>query len=468
MRLGLAALCVASLLAGCLGASPSSPKAGDTPPPTLPPVGAFGFDAPVDLGTVQQGAEPGVAVAPDGTIYVTTPVALWRSDDGGATYQALGESVCTGLPTCSNEGNPGLAGNGDAAIAVSPNGTVHWLGLAANSVPFQSSHDRGATWTPAQELHGAPNNFTDREWITVGRDGRLLASWNSADALDCAVEEPTCVPSVDQTVDIARPHDDRYALLRTSDDGGATWGGKVRIAPGYVGGPVAADQGSDRMLVAFTLGGGLWASRSVDGGSTWQLSLVTLLGHEPYGMLVAAFDDAGTAYLAWSADPSVPTDRLDYLTTHNLGIPSIHLATSHDGGATWSKPRAVSPQGVPAVMPWLVAGAPGRVGLAWYQGDLPVPGERVPDVWRVNVAVGSGADGDAPSFTVATVGGPNHLGPICTQGLFCTSDRSLLDFFQLAIRPDGGLVVAYAADADAHGVATRVMAARSDVGSLLR
>ncbi|MEA3166507.1 MAG: hypothetical protein QOJ26_1379, partial [Thermoplasmata archaeon] len=122
----LAALALLLLLAGCTSppapVTDPAPTAGPAmqvidPQAPRPAVQAPTFLPPVELGTLTLGAEPSVAIAPDGTVYVTTPLALWRSDDQGKTFKPMGEASCPAaqLPSCPGleAYDPGLVGGGD-------------------------------------------------------------------------------------------------------------------------------------------------------------------------------------------------------------------------------------------------------------------------------------------------------------------------------------------------------------------
>src|SRR5947209_12707602 len=95
---------------------------------TLLPAGvgiahAATFGAPVVVSG-DDASEPGIDVAPDGTLYINAPVGVlsnipgspsnvYRSDDGGASWAKLPASLKANLP-----------GGGDSDIAISPNGTL--------------------------------------------------------------------------------------------------------------------------------------------------------------------------------------------------------------------------------------------------------------------------------------------------------------------------------------------------------
>src|SRR6476469_4075119 len=92
---------------------------------------AASFGTPV-VASGDDVSEPGIDVAPDGTLYVNAPVGVlsnvpgspskvYRSGDGGATWTTLPQSLKANLP-----------GGGDSDITIAPDGTLSetdlWLG----------------------------------------------------------------------------------------------------------------------------------------------------------------------------------------------------------------------------------------------------------------------------------------------------------------------------------------------------
>ncbi|HEX2021304.1 MAG TPA: sialidase family protein [Candidatus Thermoplasmatota archaeon] len=439
-------------LAGCFSEAPGADvaPAGDAAPPAalprLPEVVAPTFLPPVELGVVLLGAEPNVAVAPDGTVYVTTPLALWRSDDLGRTYKPIGEPACTPAPACvTSETNPGLDGGGDGATVVGPDGTVHWAGLSgdAGSVPYQRSTDKGESWTKAVDLAGGESS--DREWIAMNRAGALFASWRGSQGSEDGV------------------------FVTVSTDGGGTWGNVTKVEDDGLQGPVAADPSSDHAYLP-RADGDVTVSRTRD-GATWETLVVAKGVGRTYVFPVAAVDRAGTVYVVWAQDVFLPgADPTGFLLQGPIAIPRVFYAFSMDHGETWSEPAPVSPEGVPAVFPWIAAGGPGGIAVAWYEGTTPTPSGRLPNLWHAAVAMSTTADAPGATFARSFVGDFNHVGPICTEGLFCSltaADRSLLDFFEVRLLPDGSPVVAFAGDADVRTATVKVFASVMTEGTKL-
>ncbi len=430
MRLALALLASAAALSGCLNSGTSDTAEDDgigddtLPRVRLDPPTAFSFAAPQVLGTVTSGAEPSIAAAADGTLYVTTPLALWRSDDGGTSWQGIGTPSCVagGLPVCPVEDAPApetLRGGGDADLWVAPDGRVHWLGLfdGDNAIPYQVSEDRGETWSDVVDLAGEDDG--DREWITGRADGTLFAAWRNFPA-----------------------EGDAKIRVSRSWDGGATWEGPFDVADDTRQGGVAVDPSSDALALAYDMNGPLWVAHSFDNGTTWESVQVTdgpRLGHV---FPVAAFDTNGTLYVIdardMTADPVADAGGRPY--EH----PNLYLWASHDKGLTFTGPTQVNPPGTTAWFPWIAAGGPGRIALTWYQNDEGYPRGVGGDVYAM-AAVSLDADYPEPRFAVARMGPePVHTGPECRETPQCT--RSLLDFFEVAIDPQGRVVSAWAQD----------------------
>ncbi|MHB8632602.1 MAG: sialidase family protein [Thermoplasmatota archaeon] len=456
------ALCAVLLLAAVAGCvSSPAPNGSVAPVPTRPPLrpdtAVLAFAPPIVLGNVPFGAEVSVAASPDGSVYVTSPASslrsalfppsppLWRSDDGGATYKFLGTPGCAmALPTCpseaANDGRPDLAGPGDAEIAVTRDGVVHWAGLfgGGGAVPYQRSTDKGDTWSKPVPL----DQNADREWLTPReRDGALFASW--------------------------RFGNDSKLTMRASYDSGRNWTAPVGVAADGTAGPLAVAQYGNLLLLPDFGAKGLQVERSTDQGKSWTTGVVVAGLPEGHIFPVAGIDSNGTAYIVWASDPNAPADPTPTAAGRSAQTPRVFLAVSHDAGVTWSPPQQLNAPGTSAIFPWLVAGGPGRVAATWYENALGTP-LRVGGPWRVMMAVSTDADRAKGDFRTAVVTpNPIRIGPICTDGGGCTTDggdRSLLDFFEVDLHPDGYPVLAWAQDGDRPHVRVDVAASRMTGG----
>jgi len=97
------------------------------------------------------------------------------------------------------------------------------------------------------------------------------------------------------------------------------------------------------------------------------------------------------------------------------------------------------------VFPWVAADANGHVAIAWYGADLVGNSNTISANWNVYVTETVNGHASAPVFTLSqATDHVNHTGSISTGGLTGSSDRSLADFFQIAIDPTNHLInIAY-------------------------
>lgn len=431
------------VLSGCLGTSPEVQPAATLAPPAVevprPELVAPTFGAPVFLGNAPF-AEPNIAVAP-GLIVVTSPLRFWRSLDDGKTFEELGEAYCgfrpmgVASPVCPpgyERRDPGLDGGGDGDIAADAAGNLYWAGLYGESgtLPFQVSTDRGETWSKAVTI-ADKDNSTDREWIDALPNGTLYVTWR-----DFGTQ--------------ADPKD--QLLFRKSPDGGATWDPIRVITDDHLQGPIVHDPASGALYTPYyDTEKGVVMARSGDEGLSWELvpvgSNVATPSEGSNGgshiFPVAAVDDAGTVYVVWSVDDPAPPPL------NEVTFPVIRFAASKDGGRTWSEPLQLSTEGRTAIFPWIAAGAPGRVAIGWYENRLGMPSDVAPDQWDVVLVESVTADAAEPTFLGGPVTQePIHLGILGTENPYRTADRTLLDFFEVAIRANGQPVLTWASDGD--------------------
>ncbi|HLF16015.1 MAG TPA: sialidase family protein [Candidatus Thermoplasmatota archaeon] len=469
-------------IAGCLSGDGGSDAGTPTPvstTPAPPPVVELvepTLLAPVRLGRADVGAEPNIAVAPDGTIYVSTPLYLWRSSDGGLSYEAIGTPTCDttalGLVQPPDEACPpgwesadsGLVGGGDGDLAIDATGRLHWLGLdlQGGPIPYQSSDDRGDTWTEPVDLSNETGS--DREWIDARPEGTLYSSWRDSD-------------------------EGGIIAVRTSFDHGETWGERRTMSADAVGGPIVhgpvpgqaveamatfssgglAGPGNAKVQLAVTENHGVnWTVHDVF--TPPQSAQTGLIGFPISIFPVAAVDDAGTIYVVFSADQQLLPAAVPKIASRF----GVFLTASTNGGSNWTAPVLLSNPDHAAIMPWIVAGAPGRIAVAWYENTAGLPHDNLPDVWNVMFYQGVGADGttqDEAHVRAQLNTEPIHAGSICTSGTGClitAGDRSLLDFFEVAITPTGLPVVAWAARADVPTLSATVYAGGVAAGTPLR
>ncbi|HST30816.1 MAG TPA: sialidase family protein [Chthoniobacterales bacterium] len=170
----------------------------------------------------------------------------------------------------------------------------------------------------------------------------------------------------------------------------------------------------------------------------------------------ATIDSAGNIYATWAT----PNSR--------NGLYDVWFASSHDHGQTYYGPFKINPTGIQGNMPWITAGDNGRVEIVFYgTNGTEDPTTSTTDQWNVFFAQSLNAGSREPVFTVSQASDHvMHTGPICNVGILCGSNtRQLLDFFQVAIGPDGLANIMYADTGNGNGT-SHVSYARQITGPL--
>ena len=169
-------------------------------------------------------------------------------------------------------------------------------------------------------------------------------------------------------------------------------------------------------------------------------------GYIAKSFAVGAIDTSGNVYVTWA---QYKLKGGAYASTGQ-----VELAHSTDGGQTWSAPVQLNPPSQPTVIfPWVTAGDPGRVDVAWYSapqaGDN---GHAGPDAledgtWDVTMAQSTNALWSHPAYSVTRVS-DHHVkwSGISTGGIGGSADRSLGDFLQVQHGNDGEAVLSYVDD----------------------
>ena len=361
-------------------------------------------------------SEPGIDVAPDGTLYINAPVGVlsnvpgspsqvYRSSDGGATWATLPQGLKANLP-----------GGGDSDIAISADGTLSETDLWLGNSTVATSNDKGQTWT-AQPVQGPL--VQDRQWVAATSGGRVYhvvhqiptGLWVSR-SVDSGLTYPQQVLAatpLDQTGCVCPPGN------IVAEDGGS---GTAGLLGDKVGGVYA------------TSDGGVGFYRSTNGGLTFTNTRPAPASTATTNGAFPAVADNGNGALAvvWLAVQG--------------NTSTVWLNTSKDFGATWGTPHAIVTAGA-NVYPW-VAYRNGLIAVSLYHSDT----AGTPDT------VGAGAqwfesylestDGGATFSALQTVDPtPAKTGPVCTGGINCASDRQLGDFQQVAVDNAGKAVLTY-------------------------
>lgn len=370
------------------------------------------FDAPLKVPG-SRGFEPGIDIAADGTIFTNEPLgfpghsALYRSTNGGASYtQVTFPSPYSRLPG---------GGDSDVETAIGPGGKerVYFIDLWVGSYSIIISDDNGATWN-----FGSPLTFlpaTDRAWIESG-------------GIDPSTGEQ-------KVYILTSPFGPGGLKFARSNDGGRTFPFQ-REVPGVIGagaqsGQLVAD--GDFLAFPYTSGSERHVAYSTDAGTNWTDVQASTFQSATGSIAAMARDsDTGALHTVWQ-------DKFS---------PGIRLASSYDGGVTWTLEKNIYSSGR-SQFPWIAAEG-GKVAVAWYaaEGYLGDPNTASTSVaWSVKYAesTDNGATYSTPINAVNVV----RKGNICTQGLTCQSGRDLGDFLQVTIDAAGRAVISHGSTASA-------------------
>jgi hypothetical protein len=162
---------------------------------------------------------------------------------------------------------------------------------------------------------------------------------------------------------------------------------------------------------------------------------------------VTAIDDAGNAYAIYITRAAGPTFK-----DPNAWQVFYTYSSRASGWKRWSKPKRISaPPSRTNIMPWAVAGADGRLAVAWYGTTDDTANPSSTDIhqpWDVYLAMLEKADTPRPKIEqVKVTRHPMHYGTICLEGTGCIAsagNRNLADFFMVEKDPrDGAVVIVY-------------------------
>jgi hypothetical protein len=382
------------------------------------PTGAF-----TEQRMPQRGdGEPSIAVdrLHGDAVYISAPVGgpatlggnpggvdFWRSTGAGA---AFGWSQ----PQFGNS-----TGGFDSHVVVAKNGTVYLADLGATTVFLGKSTDRGATWSalPAAAID------SDRQWFAAYTPPNATAptktfvSYHTINVdnlpYECIVTEVVsqlvCNPMATDPVVLAKSFGNTVIGNQLFDSTGTVYS--------LFGSPEPGDTGSNvrNLFLAYSSDGIVFRNTTV---------YAAPVGHELYGLFpVIAIDAADNLYAVWS-------ERLG-----SGGAGTIRFSRSTDHGLTWSTPVDVSAAGHSAFLPWIVAGAAGKVDITWVDSTTLSPNDPTGDYYTF-MAQSTNAQARTPSFTRSRVTPqPIRYGNVCLVGLNCTvggdDGRILLDFISI-------------------------------------
>src|SRR5438477_10196833 len=307
------------------------------------------FNSPVVVTGANLG-EPGIDVARDGTIYINGPTGLlsnipgspsdvFRSDDGGATWNLLPTGLKANFP-----------GGGDSDISLDPQtGAIAETDLWLGSATVSKSTDKGQTWT-ANPIQGVV--VQDRQWVAQAGGGvvyhlthQIPSGLIVSKSIDGGVTYPISTVGatpVDQTGCVCPPGN----LIAESGSGLLGTNDKVGF-------------------VYATSTGGVNFARSTNGGLTFTQATVgpASSGDTTQAFPVVANGGGNKLAAVWLENDGTTTSVIKY-------------SQSSDWGATWSAPRTLVSGGA-SVYPWIAAQG-SKVAISLYHTSTAGTPDNVP------------------------------------------------------------------------------------------
>jgi hypothetical protein len=350
---------------------------------------------------------------------------VYISHDGGASWSQFSASAGGGntvsfngglihtLPgfatLASQVGLPGLASDGDPAIAFSRDGTVYYASLAGvrgttvgDLLTVSRSTDEGATWSDpvVATSKTAAVDFNDKDavWVDASSSskfaGNVYVSW---------------------TLFIGPGHAEPIMFSR-STDGGQTWSAAQKLSASHNNNTIGGRQGSTVRTDAQGNIYVIWESgvtingtktdaqvfaKSTDGGASFsQQAVISPVNDLPSPLPGASFrDNSFPAAAVNQASGAVHVAWADYQGGHGR----VLLSTSTDGGATWSTASALNVPGRTAFFPGVAVSPDGSKVTVATQALDDVPAGTAP---------GAGVVSYDSYLAESTNGGATFGGPV--------------------------------------------------------
>jgi hypothetical protein len=373
---------------------------------------------------LEQDAEPRVVHDPLGNIYVAAiqgvPAGtdLWKSMDGGNTFDYLGEPDGTQAAAAAGAGTGVGIGGGDEDITVGSSGKLALASLWLGSVTNCASSDSATTWLCNPFASDLPED--DRQWLAFYGQNMVYLTTKQLGTLDNST----------LTIYVAKSFDGGISFPQVAEVTKPVLG----VQPGDQGNMVV-DQSNGNVYMVFigAYPNQVYLAKSTDGGLNWLLKLIY---QSPSGTSLQ------------HVFPAIAIDRGGNLhVVFNDGRRSL-LTSSRDQGASWTTPVQVNTgaNAKTSVEPWVVAGDAGKLNIFFYgtsSSDYMDPNAQ----WQIFMAQTQNAFRNVPVLYIKPATGIMHKGAICVNGTACPNGtRNLLEYFFPDTYLDGNALATYPDD----------------------
>lgn len=455
--------------------------------PTIAGVGGWGFEA--DLRLDPSNADRLYMSSPDSGGSDTS--WIWRSLDRGKTFKWIPAAAPL------NGKVDACPGGGDTELAVDGAGRLYFNDLSLANFSVSRSDDQGRSFLPCNST-AVPDGGVDRQWYALDGDptagGSLYLANDEvgAGAVQCGSTQVNNVlvmyrsplPGAGATAGLQFGPPFRITQPGSCDEGimgndevspvATTTGQIVNGVATTLAAPVKHvyvihDDGSlSKILIArcFPVAFGAPVPNVSDPSGLNCVDLPVANLGDPANVRTGgnfpslAIDRAGNLYAVWQQAP---------MQGAIAGDTSLMYSYSTNEGTTWSTPVKVPTPGLANnIFAWAAAGDNGRVDIAWYGtaahvdpsgGPQACPDggpDATPGPWSVYLTQTLNAHASTVTFTppilasqhpirhggIQTIIG-NQCGGATNLGL-TGSPRTLGDFLQLRIGPQGQAEISYA------------------------
>ena len=458
------------------------PFASNTPTfghPVISGIGGTGFEADLRLDPSNPNR---LYTSVPGTLSADTSW-IWRSLDGGRTFKWIPNATALEGKVAAPCG-----GGGDTELGVDVQGRLYFCDLTLANFSTARSDDFGSTFTCSST--GVPDAVVDRQWYAF--DGDPLTGGSIYLTNDEVAQSPLpcgATTNVGQNVLVMY----RSPVTGAEPTAGIQFGPANKITPqtgcdeGIMGNnevsPVATTLGQPNGMGGYvTLPGAVKHIYVIHDDALLNRILISRCFPVPFGAPVAnvsdpsgmncvdlpvanlgtttktggdfptmAIDKAGNLYAVWEQAPINAGGMV-------VGDTVLKYAYSTDQGNTWSSPMQVDTSGSPFgtlhtnVFAWIAAGDDGRIAIAWYgTPGAPAFPSNGPDScgancdWSLWMTQSLNAHSASPTFSAPVQASEHfiHRGSIQTLIGAQTGDRTLGDFLQARVGPQGELQISY-------------------------